>query len=200
MNILAENPSMRGESYFFTMIASDEVMFPDALEKRIAYLDDHPQTDMVFTGLDVQCPGEYLSFPRVLPQFQRLFSADFNNLYAELLKGNFLPSPMLARMERLSLEDFLLDPKLRHLCDWDMWLTIARNHKIDFWPVSTQCMDWDGQNFSAPREDNVLEKNNEFLYGLSKQLVHDKDARFKKETYLYILQMIKIIFDQGLVR
>jgi len=199
IKILSENPSMREESVFFTMIAADEVMFPDALEKRIAYLDQHPETDIVFTGLDVQCPNEYLTFPRVLPQFQRLFSANFGNLYAELLKGNFLPSPMLARMERLRLEDFLLDPKLRHLCDWDNWLTIARNHKVDFWPVTTQCMEWDGQNFSAPREDNVLEKNNEFIYGLSKQLVLYKDEKFKKETFLYILQMIKIIFDQGLV-
>jgi alpha-1,3-rhamnosyltransferase len=196
IKVLSENPAMQDSSYYFSEIAADEVVFPGAFEKRIEYLEKHPETDMVFTGSDVQCVDKYLTFPRVLPQFQRLFSADFNNLYAELLMGNFLPSPLLARMERLRLEDFLLDPKLKHLCDWDVWLSIARNHKIDFLPVATQCMDWDGQNFSAPRPGTEVEKMNEFIYTLTKQLVLNKDEKYAKEIYTYIVKILSSIFAQ----
>ena len=156
------NEAQSIKSDYVTWCGVDEEIYPDAFNERIKILN-RTGSDICITGSDTLLgDGRLIRYPNVLPQFARLQGINWGDLYNELIRGNFIPSPVMTKAE--ILPDLYLDLNLSHLVDWDLWIKLSRMYKFCFLDKSTQCSDWDGSNFSAPNPLNEIEKAKEMLY------------------------------------
>ncbi|MFQ5751289.1 MAG: glycosyltransferase [bacterium] len=181
---------------FLTPFASDDLLPPTALEKRVKFMLEHPDVDVLLTDFDgLSADGEIVQRRKKLelvPQFKRLYEIDFNNLYTELLRGNFLPGgAVIIRLERISKEEIYQDPLCPNLSDYDLWLRLSFKYRWAYLPESTWVYRWHGNNFSFPAnpKNSDLIVTSQMLYILSKQLlqpqlIHQKELTVKIINHL----------------
>jgi hypothetical protein len=141
----------------FTSLGSDDVLPHDALERRVRFLLDNPEVDILATDFDVldadggiHTGSEKLE---ICPQFRPYFGANLLELYGELLLGNFLPdSAITVALDRIHPDDLRYDERCPLVSDWDLWLRMARSHEWAYLPESTVHYRWHGGNLSWPRD------------------------------------------------
>lgn len=160
---------------FLTWSGADDDLYPDSIERRLAYLVEN-RGDVVVTGLDFKTKTGEILYPDTIPRHEALPFTNFNNLYEELLPGNFIGPPILLNMKSVNYDDLLWDERTKHLGDWDQWLTLSKKYKFCFLHSSTGKSDWDGTNISAPNPALYWEKAMEFAYILNKHLIHQAEA------------------------
>ena len=133
-------------------------------------------SDVVVTGLDFYTKKGVILYPDTIPRHEPLPFANFNDLYRELLPGNFIGSPILLNMKHIEYNDLLWDEKTKHLGDWDQWLTLSKKYKFCFLAKGTGRSDWDGTNYSAPNPSLYYEKALELGYILKKHLIDQAEV------------------------
>jgi glycosyltransferase involved in cell wall biosynthesis len=110
-----------------TWLNSDDTFLPGAIRRAVAYLDEHPQTGIVFGDtLFTDAAGKALgpSRPVVAFDYER-FVVDCENPIAQ-------PSAFVRR--DVVRDVGLLDPHYRYFMDWDFWLRAGLRHRIDHIP------------------------------------------------------------------
>lgn len=163
---------------FLLPFASDDLLPPTAVEKRVKYLQEHSDVDVLVTDFDViSAEGKILKGNQKLnlvPQFERFYQIDLNNLYSELLFGNFIPGgAVFIRLERVSKNEVYQDPNCPNLSDYELWLRLAFRYKWAYLSESTWIYRWHGNNFSSPTnpKNSTLTVISQTIYILSKQLL-----------------------------
>ncbi len=178
------------KGHFIVPFASDDQLPKDGIEKRIRYFEFHPDVDIVATDMDViDQHGNILSKAeqqRIVPQFNRLYGANFSDLYNALLCGNFIPAGSLCiHLKRIKLHELHHDELCPNLHDYDVWLKLAYKYRWDFLPDSTFRYRWHGKNLSSPQSHDLkslFDVVSQSIYILSKQLMLDLSSDQKLFT------------------
>lgn len=113
-------------SEFLVFLDSDDLLLPDKVERQVAYLDAHPDCDLVFGDcLIMDEHGNEIPGATVYTEKHWTGRADLSNL----LLSNFIAvnAPLVRRsaLERVGL----FDPEVRPE-DYDLWLRITATGKI----------------------------------------------------------------------
>lgn len=112
----------RGE--YISLLDADDLYEPTFINRLVAALQAEPDADAVYCGY------RYVGAANIaLPQSAgRLVPPE--RLYETLIHGNFLVP--LTLFFRKSIFELVgpFDPALQGCADWDMWLRIARQHKV----------------------------------------------------------------------
>ena len=109
----------KAEGKYFCMLSSDDIVFPDKLERQVSFMEGRPDVGLCGgSAIDIDMNG------MPLPNQKKLVYAElsFDDVFMERKKGPTAPS-MMARTE--SLRDVGgYDPEIR-LEDMDMWLKLT---------------------------------------------------------------------------
>jgi glycosyltransferase involved in cell wall biosynthesis len=139
---------------------SDDEWLPEKLNKQVnLFATASPETGVVYTGFwkTENHKRTYIPFSWV-----RQKNGD---IHKELLKGNFIGSPVALIKKECFNKAGLFDENLRNLVDWDMWLRISKHYHFRCIDEPLAIAHYDADNIS----DNpnslidalllVLEKN-----------------------------------------
>ncbi|MFQ5921373.1 MAG: glycosyltransferase [Anaerolineales bacterium] len=184
----------RGE--FTVPFASDDLLPSRAVEIKLGYMLDRPQVDVLVTDFQLLTEtgaivdGEEKRM--LVPQFNRLYRADWSRPYEALLRGNFIPGgAVMLRLARITRDQLRQDPRCPHLSDYDLWLRLSREYAWAYLPEPTWIYRWHGKNLSAPsrwrRKSNEIAS--EMIYVLSKQLVESQSS-LSRELTLKVLNRL----------
>ena len=108
---------------------SDDTIKPDKLSKQAAYLNSHPDCDIVFSKSLYFIENDLSNTrPAELPIWEGL-------VFEKLLNGNiFLVNAIMARKKAV-VEAGAFDSHFRELEDWDLWLRMTLNgSKVGYIP------------------------------------------------------------------
>jgi SAM-dependent methyltransferase len=132
-------------SRFITFLDADDRLEPNAIEAGFACFARQPEAAMVYGGhRRIQADGKPLSVD--------LFQPLGEDPYADLLTGNRIGMHATALYRRevlLSLGGF--DEELRRCEDYDLYLRLARSHRIASHPEIIAEYRWHGDNVSKDR-------------------------------------------------
>lgn len=136
---------------YITFIDADDLWTPDKLELQLAALHQHPAAGVAYSWtcfMDRQ--GKFFHDDRPI-----YFAG---NVYAELLKTNFLLSGSNPLIRRTALADVgKFDPTLTHAEEWDLYLRLAA--KYDFVVVPKTQIFYRQTAGSASAKIEVMEKD-----------------------------------------
>lgn len=110
---------------YIARMDSDDVSLPERLQKQVAYMDEHPETAASGTwAQDIDQEGNIVRLRRV--PFGKRMAYDF-----------WRPSPLIhpSTIIRVAhLGDLRYDSRIKYGQDYDLWLTLRREYKIDNLP------------------------------------------------------------------
>lgn len=109
--------------YFFRM-DSDDIMFPNRLEKQVAYLDAHANVSIVASGMVVIDDDNAIIGCR-----HANGSADVDFTYDDWLDGKTLSHPTVAGRTKI-FRQYHYDTRFCGVEDLRLWLLVCRNHRI----------------------------------------------------------------------
>lgn len=181
--------------------ASDDRFPPTAMDARVSYLMAHQEVDVLATDFSLVTETgdviEGIDKLRAVPQFTNTFRIRWDNLYNELLPGNFVPgNTVMIRLGRIQREAITEDPLCPNLSDYDLWLRLAQSYRWGFLPVSTCHYRWHGQNYSSPinRMNDQSVVTRQAIYILAKQL-----NRHPTEAQRRMIERFILLYSGNLV-
>ncbi len=102
---------------------SDDEWFPEKLARQIELLEDaSPGVGVIYTAF-----WKTGNHGRTYIPFSWVSQKD-GDIHKELLKGNFIGSPVVLIKKECFSNVGLFDERLRNLVDWDMWLRISKRY------------------------------------------------------------------------
>lgn len=157
------------EGEIITWLNSDDTFYPDSISKAVTYLQNHPETGIVFgDSMFTEADGTDLYKSEPVPNF------NFPEYVLNCVNTITQPSAFIRR--EVVRKIGYLDESYNYLMDWDFWLRAGRYFKIDYIPelLSTYRLHPDSKTVAqasdlAP-ELEVLYKNFFSLDGLSDEI------------------------------
>jgi glycosyltransferase involved in cell wall biosynthesis len=130
---------------YVAFLDSDDVFYPEKLEKQIAFMEAHPDLGYSWT--------DYSQGPSVLEGREgraRLDAVDGDDVFTELCKRNIICTvTVVARKDVLALAG-MFDPALRASEDFDLWLRLCRVCRGAYIPeVLTHVRDHDDRSMGT---------------------------------------------------
>ncbi|MEM4297267.1 MAG: glycosyltransferase family 2 protein [Nitrososphaerota archaeon] len=193
----------RSSAEFVVPFASDDLLPPAAVESRVRFMLENPEVDVLVTDFLVAGPdgvpvdeGAKL---RLTPQFKRMYTANWSQIYEELLAGNFICGDAVTiRLGRVRREELLQDIRCPNLSDYDMWLRLGRLFRWEYIPVKTCVYRWHGLNRSSPKNPHNTEEVvwTQMIYILSKQLLSDQTDLQRERTIAMIHQLTVLLYQR----
>ena len=182
---------------YLACIGSDDVLPPDALEKRVNFMEENSDIDLLLTDFDLLLDGSRILKGKdkleVVPFFKPFYELnDLSELYVKLLNGNFIQiGAGLIRLNAYDRDSKLVDHRYYYLHDYDQLLKLILNHKIGFIPDSTYYYRWHDKNSSSGKNPkrNEFDAAAEMATILSGQLIKNQ-SRFQREKTLKALNNI----------
>lgn len=150
---------------------SDDEWFPEKLARQIELLQDaSPEVGVIYTGFwkTENHKRTYIPFSWV--------NQKNGDIHKELLKGNFIGSPVVLIKKECFSEVGLFDERLRNLVDWEMWLRISKHYHFRCADEPLVVAHYDSDNASDNPDslidalELVLEKNRD-EFELEKKLL-----------------------------
>lgn len=141
---------------------SDDEWFPEKLARQIKLLEDaSPEVGVIYTGFwKTENHGRtYIPFSWV--------NQKNGDIHKELLKGNFIGSPVVLIKRECFSKVGLFDERLRNLVDWEMWLRISKHYHFRCVDEPLVVAHYDSDNVSDNPDSLidalklVLEKNHD---------------------------------------
>ncbi len=139
---------------------SDDEWLPEKLARQIELLENaSPEVGVIYTGFwkTENHKRTYVPFSWV--------SQKNGDIHKELLKGNFIGSPVVLIKKECFSEVGLFDERLRNLVDWEMWLRISKHYHFRCVDEPLVVAHYDSDNASDDPDslidalELVLEKN-----------------------------------------
>jgi len=157
---------------------SDDEWFPEKLAKQIELLEDaSPEVGVIYTGFwkTENHRRTYIPFSWV--------SQKNGDIHKELLKGNFIGSPVVLVKKECFSEVGLFDERLRNLVDWEMWLRISKHYHFRYVDEPLVVAHYDS--------DNVSDNPNSLIDALGLVLEKNRDE-FEAEKKLLAKHWVDI--------
>lgn len=157
---------------------SDDEWLPEKLTRQVEVLENAPpQVGVVYTGFwKMESRRKtYIPFAWV--------NQKNGDIHKELLKGNFIGSPVVLIKKECFDKVGLFDERLRNLVDWEMWLRISKCYHF-------RCVD-EPMVIAHYDSDNVSD-NPDSLAEALKLVLEKNSEEFKKEKKLLARHWINI--------
>ena len=139
---------------------SDDEWLPEKLARQIELLENaSPEVGVIYTGFwkTENHKRTYVPFSWV--------SQKNGDIHKELLKGNFIGSPVVLIKKECFNKVGLFDERLRNLVDWELWLRISKRYHFRCVDEPLAVAHYDSDNASDDLDslidalELVLEKN-----------------------------------------
>jgi glycosyltransferase involved in cell wall biosynthesis len=147
----ARNTGIKAARYdYIAYQDSDDEWLPEKLARQIELLENaSPRVGVVYTGFwRVENGGKtYIPFSWVTQKN--------GDIHKELLKGNFIGSPVVLIKKECFDKVGLFDERLRNLVDWEMWLRISKYYHF-------RCID-EPLVIAHYHSDNISSSRNTFI-------------------------------------
>ncbi len=139
---------------------SDDEWLPEKLARQIELLENaSPEMGVIYTGF-----WKAENHKRTYVPFSWV-SQKNGDIHKELLKGNFIGSPVVLIKKECFNKVGLFDERLRNLVDWEMWLRISKRYHFRCVDEPLAVAHYDSDNVSDNPDslidalELVLEKN-----------------------------------------
>jgi len=180
---------------YFSKLDSDDVILPNKISQQVAYLNTHDDIAMVYSNtLLIDSDGtlyhdDYYDQQNFSTVVNKVAPSGF--VFKDLLLEDFIPNPsVLIRKEIIDKVDGY-DKSLFNE-DWDLWLRIAKDHKIHFM-VGEFCKYRIHPESMMRRSESLVKVYKSSVKGLIKHLgmseVYDKIIA--KHLYTYVIGMYR---------
>jgi glycosyltransferase involved in cell wall biosynthesis len=157
---------------------SDDEWLPEKLARQMKLLEDaSPQVGVIYTGFwkAENRRKTYIPFSWV--------NQKNGDIHKELLKGNFIGSPVALIKKECFDNVGLFDERLHNLVDWEMWLRISRRYHF-------RCVD-EPLAIAHYDSDNVSDNSDSLIDAMELVLEKNRDE-FKEEKKLLARHWINI--------
>ncbi len=105
---------------YFARMDSDDLMFPNRIEKQLKFLEEHPEIDAIGTGAVIIDDENKVIGERLVPQ---------KNTFLEALKANvFMHPTVMAKSDWYKKQNYTLG--LEGVEDYDLWIRVIENSKM----------------------------------------------------------------------
>jgi glycosyltransferase involved in cell wall biosynthesis len=123
-----------GQGKYIALIDDDDIWLPGWLERRVAFLEAHPECVMVWGGhLDIDDAGAELRRSEFPVAAGVRSSREF---VQRMMRGNVMPMmTVLLRREAYVRAGNRFDARFRHLDDYELWLRMGLTGPVGFLPV-----------------------------------------------------------------
>jgi glycosyltransferase involved in cell wall biosynthesis len=145
---------------------SDDEWLPEKLARQMELLENAPpEVGVIYTGF-----WKTENHRKIYIPFSWVNQKN-GDIYKELLKGNFIGSPVVLIKKECFDSAGLFDERLRNLVDWEMWLRISRRYHFRCVDEPLAVAHYDADNISDnPNSliealELVLEKNRDGFEG-----------------------------------
>jgi len=165
MNVAVERCMQLSSGKYVANLSSDDLWAPTKLEQQVAFLEQHPEFDAVFT--QVQIVGEY---GNALDTRHFANPFDYENRSPEewlrrfFYFGNCLCNPSVMIRREIYEKFGYQDKRLVSLSDFDLWVKLSFGHR--FWILDQQLTMFrvreNGMNLSANSPANRRRQQFEF--------------------------------------
>jgi len=136
---------------------SDDEWLPEKLARQIELLENaSPEVGVIYTGF-----WKAENHKRTYVPFSWV-SQKNGDIHKELLKGNFIGSPVVLIKKECFNKVGLFDEKLRNLVDWEMWLRVSKYYHF-------KCID-EPLVIAHYHSDNVSSNHHAFIETLESVL------------------------------
>ena len=127
----ARNHGMRAASCeWVAFLDSDDWWKPEKLARQVAVLEASPESELIYTGLEVHYPDGHTEERLAPPPW---------TLWPELRYSNLItPSTVLASRKVL-LDAGGFDPRFRGTEDWELWVRLGPRLKASYLPAGWTC-------------------------------------------------------------
>jgi len=117
---------------FIAFLDHDDTWSPEKLEVQIRCLREDPETALIGCPFKIRSPDRKYNDAKTTPKRK----CQTGNLYDRLLHYNFIACSSVVVKASVLNEVGIFDenPEVSAAEDWDLWLRIARRHKIRFMP------------------------------------------------------------------
>jgi glycosyltransferase involved in cell wall biosynthesis len=119
----------RVEGKYFQLIACDDIMIPDKIEKQVALLEADPEAAMVYSDAEIIDEESRPTGDRYIGDMaltEEMLAK--HGEYGTVLRSNFIPAPSVLIRTRVVKNLGGYDSTLNYE-DWDMWLQIFSQHR-----------------------------------------------------------------------
>jgi len=166
---------------WFIFFDSDDIMYPDALQKCVEIINNNSGIMIFHTAYDIKFPESNFIIHHDLP----------NNF--ELITGNFFScNNVVIHRNIFNKYHFNEDRTIAGLEDWELWLRISAQHPVPHFPVITSALiQHEQRSVLLTKKESLINRVNTFMnYVLNNQnIVHtykNKLHLFRCSCYTYI--------------
>lgn len=123
-----------GTADLLVLMHQDDLMQPDNLAAKVAYLHNNPAAGMVYSNIrQIDADGTVIG-GHWLPESQSVLDETYSGERAVqrlLTEGNIICMPSVM-FRRTAVSDHWFDPRLAFTCDLEMWLRIASQSEVGY--------------------------------------------------------------------
>lgn len=159
----------RVKGKYLARIDSDDIWYPDFLEKQMIFMKQKSECRICFTWCD-WIDEEDNNINHLVPEWLRLCDVKFNSqkewLKQFYFEGNCLMHSAVVMETELMREIGSFEPAYRQLHDFDYWVRIAKRYNIYIIPERLACIRkfrTGSDNASAPTKTNTIRTFNEYM-------------------------------------
>lgn len=113
---------------YINITQADDLMLANFLQEEVEILDNNPQVGLVYS------PVLLIDEQGKEKGKQKIRDISKNNIYLQLLLGNFICLGSILARKTLVEDVGLFNEKLSQFEDWELWLRIAQKSKIAYIP------------------------------------------------------------------
>jgi glycosyltransferase involved in cell wall biosynthesis len=170
---------------YLSIIASDDIMFPKNLEKKVNFLEQNPQYGAVFSGVEVIDENNQILFKKT-KKFERVFTTETKKrsdwLNHFFYKGNCIAAPTSVARTDCIKKIHGFNELISQAHDFDMWIKICLSG-YEMFVLPEKLIQYRQKNNNRSLSSNTTE--------VRKRLIFDNEKIL--ENYLSIKNIEELI-------
>ena len=190
---------------YFSKLDSDDTILPNKITEQVAYLNDHEEVAMVYSNtLIIDSAGklfdrDYFDEQNFVTVVNKIGPS--GDVFKKLLQEDFIPNPSVLIRTAILIQVGGYDETL-FAEDWDLWLRIAKNYKIDYMQGNF-CQYRVHAESIMRRSESLIKVYKSLVKAFIKHLGISEafDSIIAKHLYTYIIGMYRYgVIDKELLR
>ena len=181
----------KSSSDWIVFLESDDTITPDYLEEKIQVIQENPDVEFIFNGIN--CFGDEERISSMTDYFNEQKATikkhkNPDNYLRVFEKINVVPTFSCIMLKKKLFDDIDFNSPHRASLDWYLWVQIAKNH--DFYYMDKQLTNWRMHKTSYINSKNKSRDVINFKLQVVKIIYH------KKNKLLYFIKSLKYKREQ----